>query len=378
MNLIILICLFVFGLFYLMIGVLLFRGIHRLHTGKAAGSPRVSIVLAARNEEENIGACLDTLLSQTYPENKIEIIVVNDRSEDRTAEQIQNRMQKHPNIKRIDIETLHPDMAPKKFALQQGIAKAQGEIIFTTDADCRPQPQWIASMLPYFEPDVALVAGYSPLTAEASPSLLHTFISLESLGLASVMAGSIGAGFPLTCSGRNLAYRKSVFEEIGGFEKIGHFVSGDDDLFLHLITQRTGYQVRFASDPASVVPSRPAGNFREFSNQRTRHASKGFHYHRPLKLGLIGVYLFYLSLLLSLFFPSVYPWALMMFGLKSCLEFALLWRTARLFSQFKVLWMVPLIMLLHIPYVVIFGLWGQFGKFRWKEARYSKKVNTVN
>ncbi|MFC1569044.1 glycosyltransferase [bacterium] len=375
MNLIILIFVLSFGVFYIGICIKLLLGINTLSIGKSNACPSVSVIISARNEEINIEQCLDACLNQTYPKDKYEVIVINDRSEDRTGEIIQRMMKKSSNLKCIDITEQHPQMAPKKYALQQGITKASGEIILTTDADCRPQSEWLHSMIACFEEEVALVAGYSPLTANASSSLLHTFIGLEALGLAGVMAGSFGAGFPLTCSGRNLAYRKSVFQEIGGFKDIEHFVSGDDDLFLHLISQKTDYQVKFAIDPASVVPSKPAQSIREFSNQRTRHASKGLHYHWDLKIGLIAVYLFYLSLLSSLGFPSIYLWALLAFGLKSGLEFTLMFRTARLFSQVRLLKFFPIVMWIHVPYVVIFGLWGQFGKFKWKDTRFSKKVN---
>jgi len=374
-NWIILASVLLFGLFYFSICIRLLSGFKALSGGTAETHPFVSVIISARNEEKNIESCLNAVLHQTYPQNKFEVIVINDRSEDRTGDIVRTMMRVSSNLKCLDITSRHPEMAPKKWALQQGITAAGGEIILSTDADCRPQYGWIASMVSFFEEDVALVAGYSPLTAMQSGSVLHAFIALEALGLAGVTAGSFGAGLPLTCTGRNLAYRKSVFQSLGGFRSIGHFVSGDDDLLLHHIAHSTDDRVRFAVDPRSMVPAVPARSFWEFFHQRTRHASKGFHYHTGLKLGLIGVYFFNLSLLTALFFPSVYPWLLLVFGLKVCLEFALLDRTARLFSQCRLLKCFPVAMLIHVPYVVIFGLWGQFGKFKWKETRYSKQMN---
>ncbi|MBN2104857.1 glycosyltransferase [bacterium] len=374
MNWIILASILLFGLFYISICIRLILGTTALSTGNAAIRPFVSVIIPARNEESNIGSCLNAVIHQTYPQTKFEIIVVNDRSEDHTGDIVRTMMHSSSNLQCIDINVLYPKMAPKKYALQQGIASAKGDIILTTDADCRPQSGWISSMVAYFEDNVALVAGYSPLTAAAPASALSSFIALEALGLASVMAGSFGAGLPLTCAGRNLAYRKSVFQSIGGFRATGQFISGDDDLLLHLITENTNYQVRFSIDPHSVVPARPAGSFGEFSNQRIRHASKGLHYRTGLKWSLIGVYLFNLSLLSALFFPTLYPWMLLVFGLKACTEFLLVYRTARIFSQVRLLRFFPVAMFIHIPYVVIFGLWGQFGKFKWKETRYSKTM----
>ena len=362
------------GIFYCTILVILIAGFGRNRKGQSKEQPLVSVVVAARDEQAQMDALIQALLAQDYPAERLEFILVNDRSTDNTGQIIDNHSRKHTGIRALHIRTPHPGMAPKKWALNQGIGAAKGDIIMTTDADCVPPCGWIAAMVSFFEKDTGVVAGFSPLNLNASASILHRFVTLEAMALAAVAAGSIGIGMPLTCSGRNLAYRKSVFQEVGGFQRIGALTSGDDDLFLHQVRDHTSWRIRYATDPESFVPSAPAKSMRHFSHQRRRHASKGFHYHWFMVLGLMCVYLFNVMLLTALFFPSVYPVFLPVFGIKSALEFVFLFKASKQFHQAGILRFFPLAMCFHFVYVAIFGLWGQFGRFRWKTETMDKRM----
>ena len=359
--------------FYLAVLAGIIGGLYRLKSGRGKHRPFVSVVIAARNEARIIGSCLESMALQDYPADKHEIIVVNDRSQDDTAGVVEVFTEKDPCFRLVTVSESHPDMAPKKWALHRGVESARGEIILTTDADCVAGPGWISSMIRYFEDDVGLVAGYSPLR-HPSPSVFHRLVELDALALAGLAAGSMGAGFPLTCSGRNLAYRKSVYEEVGGFGSIGRFISGDDDLFLHLIRRRTDWKVRYNIDSESIVSSHPPRTLSEFVHQRIRHASKGRHYPPALTMGLVTVYLFNLLFLVGIFLPKMWLPMVFLFGLKSFSDFLVVLRAATVFRQRDALTVFPLAMFLHIPYVVIFGWLGQVGKFRWKEDIATSKT----
>jgi len=327
----------------------LIYGLYQLRPGKNQMIPPVSVVIAARNEAANIEDCLSALEHQTYPAEKFEIIVVDDRSTDATAAIVHQQATTHNNLTLVPVTECPAGIAPKKNALSRGIQQATGEIILTTDADCRPVPTWIHSMVRYFESDVGLVAGFSPLEKQSGKKRLKDRLyALESLSLASVAAGGIGLGRPLTCSGRNLAYRKPVFEQVGGFGK-------------------------FAAD--ALVYSRPAANLTAFIHQRTRHASKGKHYQAILIVILSAVYLYNLLLLGGLFYlPFVSVNGLILLGgsllMKSLLEFWLVMKTARFFNKMYLLKIFPLAELLHLFYVVIFGLLGTFKTFSWKGQKF--------
>lgn len=361
-------------LFYCIILIWLIRGLSQLEPGKNEIKPMVSVVIAARNEEKNISTCLKALTTQQYSIDKHEIIIVDDRSEDRTTEIVKEVMEKHSHVRLIGVKKIDPSISPKKWALHQGIAQAKGEIILTTDADCIVQPGWIETLVHHFNKDVGLVAGYSPLVTENPRSLLHRFIALDALALAAVAAGSVGGGYPLTCNGRNLAYRKQTYQQTGGFDAIQHVVSGDDDLFLHQMKEKTNWKMRYAVEKQSVVSSIPPKNFKTFFYQRIRHGSKIQFYNHQMKLGLIAVYLLNLSLLVLLFTQS-WTMFIITLGIKSFFEFLLISKASKIFHQGQSLFIFPLVEILHIPYVILFGAWAQFGKFKWKETIYSSKIN---
>jgi cellulose synthase/poly-beta-1,6-N-acetylglucosamine synthase-like glycosyltransferase len=364
---------------YVILILLLCRGLFFLKSGKNRIQYDVSVVIAARNETENIGNCLQALVNQCYPIEKYEIIVVDDRSVDNTATIVRNFGEQYSQVKLVQVTDVAHGISPKKYALEKGINSARGEIILTTDADCLPKPGWIQAMVNYFEPEVGLVAGFSPLEADGKETVFSKLLTLDSLSLAAIGASSFGIGKPLTCNGRNLAYRKVTFQSVNGFKEIQNLISGDDDLLLHLVSQKTNWKVRYAIDGQTMVRSKVPSGFKQFANQRIRHASKGRYYSNWLKFFLAGVYLFNLILLImlavSFFIPKIFLIWLLCWLLKSSSEFLLISQFAKLFNFKKVLTVFPLAMVLHLPYVVIFGLWGQVGKFHWKQGTFRGKSN---
>ncbi|MBN1154773.1 glycosyltransferase [candidate division KSB1 bacterium] len=360
--------------FYVIIILRLRRGITQLKSGTNQKIHSVSVVIAARNESENIGHCIESLLAQHYPADRYEVIIVDDRSTDDTADIVSSYSSKFDRVKLIRIVQPTSEMAPKKNALSQGIDNAQGEIILTTDADCITKPGWISAMNRQYDEHVGLVAGFSPLDRAKKQSLFSRLVQLDALSLAAVAAGSFGAGFPLTCNGRNLSYRTRVFHEIGGFLKFGQYVSGDDDLLLHHVVRHTNWETRYVLDPDSTVSSEAPATFSHFFHQRTRHASKGSRYSFRMTLSLVAVYLMNVLLmilpLLALWSPELWKYFLGCIIVKSVAEYSLVQRAARQLRLNNLIDYFPIAVLFHIPYVVIFGLWGQFGKFRWKGTTY--------
>ena len=360
----------VFTICYLIIILSLLRRLYSFSPGANTDEFFVSVVVAARNEEKFISNCIEALLNQNYPNNRFEIIIVDDRSNDKTAQIVQKYSQRNHNISLIQVKEIPSNISPKKNALETGIIAAQGEIILTTDADCVPSKEWVKTMVSYLETDVGLVAGFSPTESFGKPTLFSKLFTLDSISLAALSASSFKTEKPLTVSGRNLAYRKKVFEEVNGFQNIKHHISGDDDLFLHEVVKKTKWKLRYALNPKAIVKTRIPDNLKQFANQRIRHASKGKIYSTWLKLFLVGIYIFNLLLILLLPISFIIPKILVVWigamSLKSGSEFLLLYRFASIFKYKNVLGVFPLAILLHPFYVVIFGLLGQFAKFEWK------------
>ena len=178
--------------------------------------PTVSIVVAARDEEEHIEQCLAALSDQDYPAHRYEVIVVDDGSRDRTAERV--RQNATDRVRLVRTEEKLGWSGSKKAALSLGIATATGEIILTTDADCRVGPGWIRALVSHFQGAVGMVVGFSQVRPEeAGRRWLAGYEATDFLALMGCIAGSIGHGHPMAASGQNLAYRKEVFTGVGGY-----------------------------------------------------------------------------------------------------------------------------------------------------------------
>lgn len=369
-----------FTSYYCIVVVLLAIGLLRIKFEKSEEKPFVSIIVAARNEERSIGRLLEQLIRQSYP--SYEIIIVNDRSTDSTASIVQSYQQAHPNLRLINIDSLNGDMPPKKNALTKGIAASKGEILCFTDADCIPTASWIEELVAAFAPDVGLVAGYSPYDrtllwtephkTSLSEELFLRFIEYEEFKGAVWSASSIGWGKGWLCTGRSLAYRKTVYEEVSGFEKIKGSISGDDDLFLQLVRRETSWNMRYVVSPESFVRTAPPPTFSQFLQQRTRHFSAGKFFSFPMKLFF---FLFHLSNLLLLLawvmglISDQYVYCLWGFLAKMAADMLLFFCADSMFHQTRFTASFLLMEIIYIFYNTLIGPLGFLKKFEWKQEQ---------
>ncbi|MDE3000472.1 MAG: glycosyltransferase [Gemmatimonadota bacterium] len=350
-------------LVYVIVAGAIHRGLRRLTPGNSVESPDVSIVIPARNEAHRIDGCLAALAEQSYPHELTEIIVVDDRSTDDTARRALAWSDRIPGLKVVRV-TEGVVVCPKKNALVAGIRSGAGEIILTTDADCIPSSDWIAATVRAFDTDVGMVAGYAPLLP--GKGLLSRLLALQSLVVSTLAAGSMGLGLPLTCSGRNLAYRRAVFHDAGGFGPIGHIRGGDDVLLMRRIATRTAWRIRF--NPDARVDSKPHtdGLFR----RQVRYQSKAVHYGYSVLLVAACVYIFHVALAAAPFLAWHHPAFRVPFGVmvaaKLLADWLLLARAARRFNARKILRLLPLLELISVPYVVVICAAGALAPSRWK------------
>ena len=355
-----------------------FRGLCRQlpaspSTLSKAELPSVSVIVAARNEERNISRLISCLTSQDYPREKLEIILVDDRSEDGTWNAIEAAAKQYAFVKALRITDTLPDFAPKKRAIDTAIRSAQGEMILLTDADCTPPPKWVQTMVAYYQDGVAGVISYSPYRFDSPiPPLVRGMLALDYFSIFAVAAASSGLGWALTASGTNLSYRKQIFLDIGGFEPIKGIISGDDDLFLHEVIRKKLGTFTFALDPQAFVPAAAPTSWRQFWNQRIRYASKGRHYGGAKTAGLLAVYVFNLCIVLGLAsgiagISNVFWFSLALWAGKSLAEFIFLFHAARRFNETALLTFFLPTAILHPFYITVFGFLGLFAKFRWKD-----------
>jgi len=193
---------------------------------------------------------------------------------------------------------------------------------------------------------------------------------LERLAMFTLSDGSIGWNWGITATGRNFAYKKNVFESIGGYEGIGHIPSGDDDLFLQKISKSHSYKLGFATHPGSFVPSIEQKSGSQTFQQEKRRGSKWRYYPALIKsVSLLAfIYLFLILITFVLALAGVLTWRLFLivFLVKSLSDFLILLRGATIFREYISLLIFPFVEVLYAPYFVIFGLLGTFSKYKWK------------
>jgi cellulose synthase/poly-beta-1,6-N-acetylglucosamine synthase-like glycosyltransferase len=364
---------------YILFLLFLKHGFNKLNKAKQISwTPMISVIVCAHNEQKNLPDCINRLTTQKYDKQKVEFIIVNDRSTDRTVEIIESICQKDKRFTYIKITDRIAEFAPKKRAIDTAIQKARGQIILLTDADGRPGPNWIRKMVSYYTSDKDMVVGYAPYKVKPANHIPKQVLSLEYLSIAAVAAASTGIGYPLTCVGTNMSYRKKVYQEIGGFGKFKTHISGDDDLFLTLVREQKKYKIHYATDAETHVYNNPPQLWRKFLHQRMRYASKGFDYPKKVTVGLILYFLMNLLILTGLVsFPfdlKLFLAGVGLFAIKALFEYIFMHKAAKTLNDKRYLKMFPIAMFLHIPYVIIFGILGQFKHFRWVEDKTEAAV----
>lgn len=352
-------------------GILFFLiGLFRFSKGNSKAQPAVSVLIPARNEAQNIVKCVESILTQNYPVEMVEIIVLDDDSGDDTAELVRALSKANSQVRLISVKNHNAAISPKKNAIIQGISTSENEIIFTIDADCEAPLNWLAAMMSFFDEKTGMVAG--PVIYHRERNLFERLQSLEFLGIVTAGAGSLGMNRPLIANGANLAYRKSVFLEVGGFSGFEHVASGDDDLLMQKIAKETGWKIRFAADEQALIKTRPNENVKQFLNQRTRWASKGTIYPNSLiTIFLVMIYTFYMMLFLSpllvYFWGLSLPVASIIFLTKLLVDFAVVGRGCWLFRRVDLLKYFLIAEVLQIPYILYVGARGTFGNYKWKD-----------
>jgi cellulose synthase/poly-beta-1,6-N-acetylglucosamine synthase-like glycosyltransferase len=333
----------------------------------------VSVVVPARNESEVLQRTLLSLLKQDYP-GAWEVVVVDDRSTDGTAEILAQMSAAVEKLRFITVTELNPP-SPKKNALALGIRESQGEIIVTTDADCVYDRAWLRSMVSHMTPDVGVVAGLTVFDLPTRPVPAWQKIQwLDFVAQQYLAAGAAGAGVPSSCNGSNLAYRRAVYREISGFGRSADQVSGDDVLFAQRVSKQTNWKVVFNTARESIVRSLPVPTVRDVFYQRVRWASKGLAYRRSMLVFLFGMYLYFAMWMaapaVALVAPALLPALLAIALWKIACDYLTLRVGCGIFGQQSMLKYFLPFEFLHVMLSPVFGVAGLFVPYRWKGEWY--------
>jgi len=329
---------------------------------------KVTILIAARNEEEKIHLTIEDLLGQDYPKHLTEIIIADDHSTDRTSAIISNYADR--GVKLLQMNEDKPLNSYKKKAIAKAIDLSTGDLMVATDADCRMGSKWLSTVVGYFEMHNPVMIS-SPVSYFEEKSLFERMQSLEFYSLIATGAAFIGNGHASTCNGANLAYRKDIFYKVGGFKGIDDLASGDDELLLQKVAAQHPGKIGFLKLYDAVVFTHAKPNLKEFLQQRRRWASKSVKYKDKKVVALVvGLWLFYVSVglnllggLLSYRFLEVFA---VQFLLIYLTELIMLWPVTQFFKRQRLLSLLIISIPLYTIYFIYIGMIGNKGKYAWK------------
>ena len=268
--------------------------------------PPLSVIVAARNESENLYELIPLILEQDYP--SFEVIVVNNQSMDDSKWLLKAYQRQYPNLHVVELEKNHHLRPGKKLPLTLAVRAASFDHFVFTDADCRPiSTQWLATMAKGFSATTDIVLGYGPYFHKKG--FLNRLIRFDTAWIALNYFSFALSGLPYMGVGRNLAYSRKAFESVGGFKSHYYIVSGDDDLFIQQAAKKRNYTISMEEE--SFCPSAPETTWKRWVFQKRRHYSTSSHYN-VIKKSLLGIYpvsLFFLLVsFLSLLLTNTMVW----------------------------------------------------------------------
>jgi poly-beta-1,6-N-acetyl-D-glucosamine synthase len=329
-------------------------------------TPPASIIICARNEDDNLVEFLPRIFEQDYPE--FEVVVVNDCSFDNSADILKEFAYRHSNLKVVTIKEDETYSHGKKIALMMGIKGASNEHMLLTDADCRPNGKdWLRNMMQQFSGETEIVLGYGAY--EKQKGFINKVIRYDTFFIALQFLSFSLAGKTYMGTGRNLAYKKSLFFKMKGFASHYHIESGDDDLFVNEAATKRNSQVEISIESHTI--SRVKKTFREWFRQKRRHVTTYKHYNSASKFRLamvsMSLYFFYgtfITLLILQFQPII---VLSLFALRLLIQMLIFNKSMKLLAEKDLLLLSPLIelfLLVVYPFVTFANMFVR--KNKWK------------
>lgn len=308
----------------------------------------VSVIICARDEDENLARNLPGVLVQQYP-SSFEVVAVNDNSVDDSKYILQELKKTFKSLNVVELTQEAKLISGKKYPLSVGIREAEHEVLLLTDADCVPASEhWIQKMQDGYDRDIEIVLGYGAY--HKKKGLLNKLIRFETFHTALQYLSYALAGSPYMGVGRNLSYRKSLFLRNKGFSSINHIPSGDDDLFVNKVATPTNTAV--VIDPDAVTRSIPKTTWKSWLRQKSRHYTTA-KYYKPKHKFLLGLYFatqfIYYPLLAAVIIFYNWKWALPVFGFRLVIQAFVLWKSMKKMGE-KDLW----------PWSIFLDMWMFF------------------
>ena len=339
---------------------------------------KFSILVPFRNESENLPKLLASIWSLNYPKSMFEVILVDDASEDNSVELINHFISKQTS-KDIDIRIItnnRTSNSPKKDAITSAIKVSRFEWIITTDADCVLPKYWLDTFDEYVQlnnPNCIV----APVTYHCENSFFNRFQTLDFLSLQGATIGGFGIKNPFMCNGANFGYRKSLFQTVAGFEGNTTIASGDDIFLLEKFSNHDAKQVHYLKSRKAVVTTNPTSSIHNLVQQRMRWASKTSRYKNWFAK-MVGVFVLLGNVVCIAFIPFVLfnivnvRIAIALFAIKFCIDFLILFKTARFFKQETLLLSYIFSSLIYPFFSVYIAFKSTLKSYEWKGRTFRK------
>lgn len=325
----------------------------------------VSIIVAFKNEQDNLVALIESIMDQIFPVDKFELILVDDHSADSGISIIREYQKKYTNIRLLELDNSH---VGKKAAVAAGISEAKHSLIVSTDADCTPSPGWLDRISKSCSEDVLLAIG--PVLMSSDNSFSHNLQSLEYASLMAVAAGSAGIGHPVIASAANMVFSKDNLDI--KYTTLSPGIKSGDDMFLLHQAKRAGRgKIIFIKSTDAIVTTKPPDDIIKGYQQRRRWASKAPFYKDPdtITAGMI-VLLICITMLASLIITVFHPAFLLFFGcvfiIKSVFDYILLRKFLLFFGQTRLLKVFIPLQVVYPFYIVMAFFTGILKQTSWK------------
>ena len=338
---------------------------------------KVSILIPARNESDNIQACIQSILNQKYPSHLFEIIVIDDHSEDETVALVQQFQTTNIHVLLLKdfIKDRNKLSSFKKKAIEIGVKNSKGDLIISTDADCLVPKDWFNYIISFYEKNKYKFIA-APVNFYDEKSLFEKFQSLDFLGMMGLTGAGIEGKFMNMCNGANLAYEKKAFYEVDGFEGIDKIASGDDMLLMQKMAKQFPNQIAFLKNKNATVLTKAMPDLKSFSQQRIRWGSKTGNYQELQIIFILALVFFFCAsivfnfFLLPFFFEKLIWVFLIQFFIKTTIDFFYLNHLSKFFDRQDLMKIFLPAQIFHIIYISVIGLLSNIVKhYEWKGRR---------
>ncbi len=354
---------YIIMILFLLAAIIAYKGFRHQSERKFTISTKqkLSIIIAAKNEEDNIESLITSLEQLNYPEENFEVIIVDDNSTDNTAQLVRSKINNKNNFRLISAE--NKSISGKKGALAIGIEEAQNNFIVITDADCRPEIFWLSTIAGKLDEGFDFVFGVAPI--ESGKSLIEKISAFENLRNTYLSIAAAGLNIPYSAAARSFAFRKTSFNRVGGYANTTETLSGDDDLLLREAVKNK-MLIGTITDPGAFVFSEAPKSFEEYFRQKKRHLQTSFHYLLKQKLFLGFWHLINLISLLSILLIIFSPVLALPLAVKIVYDFFIAIKFQKILGHHFKLYQLFYLQILYEVFIVINFFNSLSGKVIWK------------